>query len=209
MYRKAEISKNDSVVEACRLALISMFISFAGWCFEKIARIIAYGADGDRGFLTLPLCPIYGISVVAIFLLCGTPTELSGPIGSRIRRTSLWKRLVKGKRWRKYAFYFVFVTVVSTAAELIVGLATKPFGIMLWDYSDKAFNFLGIICPSFSLLWGTLITLFMGFLWKPLYGMFSRLSRKTTVTAALTLSFAVAVDFTVNVIYALATGGRL
>lgn len=41
-----------------------------------------------------------------------------------------------------------------TAVELIFGLI---FNVLLkmnvWDYSDKPFNFLGQICPAFSLAW--------------------------------------------------------
>lgn len=198
-YEKAETEENR-LTRLCRLINIGVFVSFIGWCFEKLSQFIIYGTNADRGFLTLPLCPIYGISVILIYLFCGTPVYLNGIIGARTRQTSLWQKLVKNKKWRKYLFYFVFVAVVSTLAELITGLTLKPFGITLWDYSDRAFNLWGIICPGFSLLWGALITLFMGVFWQRLYSFFSRISRYNTLRIALVLSVAVVADFTVNII---------
>ena len=49
-----------------------------------------------------------------------------------------------------------------TAIELIFGVI---FNIILkmniWDYSKNKFNFLGQICPAFSLVWGVLGIIFM------------------------------------------------
>lgn len=196
--------KNEKFTDVCRLTVMCVLVSFAGWCFEKLGRWIVYHDTGDRGFLTLPLCPIYGISVVAVFLLCGTPTFLRGAIGSKIRKSRLWKKAVGNKTWRKYLFYFLFVTVLSTLAELVVGLTSKAFGLMLWDYSDRALNLFGVICASFSLLWGVLITAFMGFLWKPIYMLIRRIPVTTVRQAAFTVAVAVSVDFIVNVVIMLA-----
>ena len=195
-----ENQRNEKLTEACRLTVMGVLVSFVGWCFEKLGRYIAYGDTGDRGFLTLPLCPIYGVSVVVIFLLCGTPTFLRGPVGGKIRRSRIWKKTVGNKTWRKYLFYFLFVTVISTAAELVVGLTSKAFGVTLWDYSDRALNLFGVICASFSLMWGVLITAFMGFLWKPVYSLIRRIPVVTVRTLGFTFAVAVSLDFIVNVV---------
>ena len=76
----------ERFVKACRLTLIAVAISFGGWCFEKVGRYVVYGGVGDRGFLHLPLCPIYGISTALIFLLTGTPRETQGVVGRLITR---------------------------------------------------------------------------------------------------------------------------
>ena len=198
---KKRVVENKFTV-TCRLTVMGTAVSFAGWCFEKIGRMLVYGDNGDRGFLTLPLCPIYGISVVAVFLLCGTPTFLRGVIGARIRKSRIWERVVKNKTWRKYLFYFIFVTVLATLSELVVGLIAKAAGTPLWDYSQKAFNFMGVICLSFSLMWGTLITAFMGLAWKPSYTLIHKIPAPTVKKLGGTLAVAVATDFTVNVIMA-------
>ena len=200
MKNKTATVPHDTLSEVCYLTVICVFISFVGWCFEKAGRYLVYHDTADRGFLTLPLCPIYGVSIVAIFLLCGTPTHIRGIIGSNIRRTRLWQRTVKDKPLRKYIFYFLFVTLVPTLAELVVGLTAKAFGVTLWDYSDRAFNLFGVICLSFSLIWGALITAFMAFLWKPLYRLIHRIPVYVARRAAFTLSLAISVDFLVTLI---------
>ncbi len=43
---------------------------------------------------------------------------------------------------------------VITCFELGVGLIVNVrLGWQVWDYSDKALNFMGQICPRFSLIW--------------------------------------------------------
>lgn len=195
----------DMLTAVCRLALMGFLISFGGWCIEKLFGAIAYGGAGDRGFLTLPLCPIYGISVVAVFLFCGTPTYLRGAVGGRIRKSRLWKKTVRNKTWKKYVFYFAFVTVLSTVAELLIGLFAKAVGVTLWDYSNRPLNLFGVVCLSFSLAWGVLITAFMGFLWKPIYNLIRRIPRDAVRSAAFTLGVAVIADFAVNSVLTLAT----
>ena len=45
-------------------------------------------------------------------------------------------------------------SLIVTAVELGFGLVVnKLFKRNVWDYSDKRFNFLGQICPLYSLLW--------------------------------------------------------
>lgn len=41
---------------------------------------------------------------------------------------------------------------IVTMVELAVGLISNR-NYEVWDYRDRAFNFLGQICPAFSLLW--------------------------------------------------------
>ena len=184
----------------CRLFVICVTISLVGWIFETLGCLVAFGALSDRGFLTLPLCPIYGISIIAIYLLVGTPVQLSGPLGGKIRKTALWKKVVQNKKWRKYAFYFVFVTLLSTAAELVTGLAVKPFGVELWSYEDQPLNLWGVICPTYSLLWGVLITAFMSLAWQPLYDLIFKIKKHTLYSLSLTLAVPIAADFSVNTI---------
>lgn len=192
--------KANKFERACRLFVLCVLVSLGGWVFETVGCFVAFGSSGDRGFLTLPLCPIYGISITAIYLLVGTPVRLTGPLGGRIRRTGLWRKTVQNKKWRKYAFYFIFVTLLSTAAELVTGLAMKPFGVKLWNYEDQPLNLFGVICPTYSLLWGVLITAFMSLAWKPLFDLIAKIPKRPLYSLSLTLAVPIAADFTVNAI---------
>lgn len=177
--------------------IAAVCISFAGWVFEKLGRYMIFGATGDRGFLSLPVCPIYGISVIAIYLLLGTPKAPGGVVGTRIGATSFGGRIYRSGVWR-VTLYFLLVTLISTAAELVTGLFMRSIGITLWDYSERAFNLFGIICPSFSLIWGALITLLMGFAWTPFYSRICAIPKRVAAPLAFTLVTAAAADFAVS-----------
>ena len=44
--------------------------------------------------------------------------------------------------------------LLITAVELVFGcVVNKAMGLSVWDYSDRAFNILGQICPLFSAVW--------------------------------------------------------
>lgn len=55
--------------------LIFLTISFIGWAMETVYCSLLNGKFCDRGFLTLPFCTIYGFSIMAIYLLIGTPQK--------------------------------------------------------------------------------------------------------------------------------------
>ncbi|MBE6577892.1 MAG: hypothetical protein E7653_07135 [Ruminococcaceae bacterium] len=199
---------HSALGKAARLFLIALFISFGGWCFEVVGRALVYRQIADRGFLSLPLCPIYGISIVLIYLLVGVPSRLSGLIGGRVARSKVWRFMAENK-YARIISYFAFVTFVSTAVELLTGLLARSLGAPLWNYSERAFNLLGIICLGYSLLWGALITLFMCFLWGPIYLLVSKLPNDASIALSVWAAIPVSLDFFINVLYLLVTGQRL
>lgn len=46
-----------------------MIYSFLGWCLEVVYHAVSKGMIVNRGFLNGPVCPIYGIGVVSIFIM--------------------------------------------------------------------------------------------------------------------------------------------
>ena len=189
----------DSLARLCRMLLIGFLVSFGGWVLETAMHYIRYKEYTDRGFLTLPLCPIYGASVILIAYFFGTPQALDGILDRQILRSESAKRLLKSKVMR-YIAYFVMVTLISTAAELVIGGIFKMIGMPLWDYSDKAFNLFGVICLSYSLIWGAMITAVMAFLWRPMSRLFSKMPNRTAIISAFTLLVAATIDFAVNLV---------
>jgi hypothetical protein len=48
----------------------------------------------------------------------------------------------------------IFGGMGITAAELVAGLILNVwFGLRVWDYSDLPWNYMGQICPQYSVLW--------------------------------------------------------
>lgn len=104
--------------------------SFLGWCAEVIFNTINTGHFVNRGFLSGPVCPIYGFGMV-IVVFCLTPLQDN------------WLLLFFGSM------------VLTSVLELITGYVLKKvFHTSWWDYSDQPFNIGGYICLRFSILWG-------------------------------------------------------
>ena len=110
--------------------------SLLGWAIELFfRRFVSQKKWMNPGFLTGPYLPIYGFGVVVLYAVSNIPLGI--PIQA-------WDIVVR----------VVIIGVGMTLIEFIAGLIfIKGFKIKLWDYSDRKGNIMGIICPSFSLIW--------------------------------------------------------
>ena len=109
---------------------------FFGWIFESAYVSLKQKRFVNRGFLRLPMLPLYGSGAV-MMLWVSLPfqdslilTYISGVIG-------------------------------ATALENVTVYAMERlFTVRYWDYSNQPFNLHGYICLSSSIAWGFL-TIFM------------------------------------------------
>ncbi|WP_099205058.1 putative ABC transporter permease [Scatolibacter rhodanostii] len=110
--------------------LWSFFIlSFVGWIGEVAFAAIVEKRFVNRGFLNGPLCPIYGIGAVFMYLLLGS---IDGVM-----------------------LLFLGSMLIGSAVEWIAGfLLEKIFHQKWWDYSNLPYNLNGYICLGFSVFWG-------------------------------------------------------
>lgn len=109
---------------------------FFGWIFESTYVSLHRRCLINRGFLRIPLLPIYGTGAVLL----------------------LWVTLpVKDNL---ILVYFSGL-LAATALEYITGdVMERLFKMRYWDYSNKRFQLNGHICLSSSIAWGFL-TLFL------------------------------------------------
>lgn len=159
--------------------------SFLGWVSEVAFHAIKTGKFVNRGFLSGPVCPIYGSGVVAILLILGEYAK---------------------KPW----CVFLVGVAVPTLLELFTGWILECFfHNKWWDYSDRRFNFKGYICLEFSLLWGIaevcVISVLHPFLQKFVM-LFSELAGTVIVAIALTVLL---VDVVVTVLQVLRLNRKL
>lgn len=88
------------------------------------------GEYQNRGFLNMPICPIYGFGVLMVVIFFRPLEHTFFPL-------------------------FIVTGILCTTFELLVGLGMeKMFGARWWDYSHEKFNYRGYICPKVSILWG-------------------------------------------------------
>ena len=110
--------------------------SLLGWVIELFfRRFVSQKKWMNPGFLTGPYLPIYGFGVTVLYGVSNIPLGIESQI---------WDIVVR----------VVIIGFGMTFIEFIAGLIfIKGFKIKLWDYSNRKGNIMGIICPSFSLIW--------------------------------------------------------
>ena len=114
------------------LALFLACYSFLGWIAEVLFVFVTTQKLQNRGFLTGPFLPIYGVGAVLLVVL--VIPYVANPF-----------------------LVFLATVVITSALEFFTHLALdKIFHIKLWDYSGKRFNLQGRICLENSLLFGVL-----------------------------------------------------
>ncbi len=136
--KESNYSRKEFHITLC--FMIFIISAFIGWTYETLITSIDWGYFADRGFLNLPLCPIYGFG--AIFLLWAFH-RLKNPIG-----------------------IFMASTISTTLIELAASYALEYFFHMtLWTYKYWPLHFQGRISLWSSVLFG----LFGVFLIKCVY----------------------------------------
>lgn len=115
-----------------------------GWCFESSYVSLRQNKLVNRGFLRLPLLPIYGTGAVLILYI------------TLPYKDTIWKVYLGG-------------VLGATILEYITGLIMESiFKIKYWDYSNQKLHFQGRICLSSSLFWGVLSVLLTEYIHGPI-----------------------------------------
>ncbi len=104
--------------------------SFLGWLWESSYVSVLEKKLVNRGFVTGPVCTIYGVGALFVYLLLHS---LSG-------------------RW---VLLFFGGALLATVLEYVTALVMETlFHTSWWDYTEQRFNYKGRICLGSSLAWG-------------------------------------------------------
>lgn len=115
-----------------KLFLIFIIFSFIGWCLEVLYGLFELKKFVNRGFLIGPLCPIYGIGCLLIYLTL-----------ARYKNDVI--------------VLFVMSVVICSLLEYFASfILEKIFKTRWWDYSDMKFNINGRICLELLVPFGML-----------------------------------------------------
>ncbi len=184
-HQKAEINEQNYGIS--RYFLLVFTLSFLGWAFETVYMWLAFGKLYDRGFMTLPVCPIYGVSLFVMYLIAGTPDE----------GRFLLKKV--DNRAFRYLFYLLIAFIVPSVAEFLVGFVfDKAFDTWLWNYSSLPLNVNGYVCLPVSFVWAALIFVFMKFVFTPIKNLIGKLPIAAARILATLLLLASVVDIVYN-----------
>lgn len=140
------------------------FYCLFGWLFESTYVSLRKRHFVNRGFLRLPMLPIYGTGAVMMLWV-------SIPF-----RESLFLTWLSG-------------AIGATVLEYVTGAAMEQlFKVRYWDYSDQKFNLHGYICLSSSIAWGFLTILMTHLVHKPVERMLLRIPTVIDVIFVLSVS---------------------
>lgn len=127
------------------------FYSVVGWMGESFYCSVPARKWINRGFLTGPLCPIYGTGTVLLAVCLGPLMRYPIYIPGIEKQISVTPVLV-----------FLCGIVLCDVVEYITSvLLEKLFHARWWDYSEKKFNIKGRICLGHSFYWGAGSLLFL------------------------------------------------
>lgn len=174
------IQSREKIGRVLACFVLSFLFSFLGWVFEKIYFYFAYGVNADRGFLTLPLCTVYGSALLFIRLIMGLPrTDLPYP-----RNAFRW------------LLYCVLAASIATIVELSTGLFFEEvFDARLWTYRGYPHSYRNYICLPVSIGWGAAIGIGMAGIWAPLENALMRAPVSLLGWGSGILTLSILVDF--------------
>ena len=145
---------------------------FFGWIFESTYVSLKQHRFVNRGFLRLPMLPLYGTGAVMM----------------------LWVSLPF-----KSSLVMVYISGVigATILEYVTGWGMERlFKMKYWDYSNQKFNLNGYICLTSSLGWGLFSVLLVKFVHVPIEGAVLKIPTIIAEGIAFVLTVAAAVDVT-------------
>lgn len=116
--------------------------SILGWFVESIYMSICFKKITNRGIIKGPICPIYGFGALFVYFML---KPLEG----------------------HYVLLYIIGAIMATTVEFIAAkLMIHYTGCVWWDYSEKPFNYKGILCLESTLAWGLYTIVMFGFLHK-------------------------------------------
>jgi len=124
---------NMSMEYPVRLVMLFFSYSFLGWCIEVTLKFIQYHRFINRGFLTGPICPIYGSGAVLITLAIEGLARVESGIGTT---------------------FVISFLICGTVEYFTSYFMEKRFHARWWDYSQKPMNLHGRIWIGNLILFG-------------------------------------------------------
>ncbi len=187
------LEREERRARAAVLALVAATVSLMGFFVENIFIALTNGYMDNRNMI-LPFLFGYGISILVLYALYGTPEQ------PRLFRMDIGEERIAAN----YAKYFTLVFLTVSLGEIILGsFVERAFGIIWWDYTDIPLHFTRYTSIPTSLGFALLISFFMQVIFEPLCRLFSRLKRKALIRLASVITVILSLDFLNSALYML------
>lgn len=159
--------------------LFFLFLTYSiiGWCIEVVLKYIEFHRFINRGFLTGPVCPIYGTGAVLITVVVGGLSRLESGIGTT------------------FALSYLLCGLLEYLTSYVM---EKRFHARWWDYSRKPMNLHGRIWIGNLVLFGLGGVLIIHVVNPPLYRLLATAPLGIRAIAAGFLAAVLIADFTLS-----------
>ena len=158
-----------------KYVLLFFFYSAGGWLLESIYCSIGEKRIVNRGFLTGPLCPIYGTAALVMTILIYNPFK-DRPL-----------------------IIFILGIVLCDIVEYFTSyIMEKLFSARWWDYTYEFLNIKGRICLKHTLYWGIISVAFVRVLHPAVENLYAKINGDYLIY----ILAAVLIVFTLDVINA-------
>ena len=156
--------------------LINVFFlySFLGWCMECVVIRREKGVWENRGFAHSPFCIIYGFGAMLGYAVLR-------PLASNV-----------------VLLYFVGALAATGFEFLTARAMERLFGGFWWDYSEKRFNYKGMVCLESTVGWGILSLVVILYLHRFVFWLVRCLPPRASWGLSLLLSAVYLADFALS-----------
>lgn len=167
------------------LGLMAAVISFLGFVVENIWLALTKGYINNRN-MNAPFLLGYGMLVLVMYFLFGTPQKMNLPESMRKRQ----------KKKRNYLLYFLCAMLFVCVGEIILGVVVEHLcGIEYWNYSAIPLHITKYTSIPTSLAFASMITLFMGHVFEPMLRLISRMDYRVIRIVSVVLMVIMLSDF--------------
>lgn len=167
--------------EMTSLIIMVLLISFLGFVLENIWLALTKGYMDNRN-MTMPFLLGYGLLVVGMYMLLGTPEKMS-----------IFGRSIS--EGRTELVYFALSAVIVSAGEIVLGKIVEHFmGFEYWNYEWIPLHITRYTSVPTSLGFASIITLFMEHVFPVVMDFTKTIYSKTLSDIAVLLLFLCLVD---------------
>lgn len=163
-----------------RYLLLFFFYSAAGWVLESTYCSIGEKRLVNRGFMTGPMCPIYGTGALVMTLFMYNPYK------------------------DKPLMVFLLGMVLCDLVEYVTSVIMETlFHARWWDYTYEFLNIKGRICLKHTLFWGIASVSFVYIIHPKIDSILFGLSDKVVIILSVVILIVFAVDIIHSIVKAL------
>jgi len=164
--------------------LMVIVLSLIGFVFEDLWMLVRYSLIDNRNMF-LPFLLGYGIFVVFIYDLIGTPKKLFHKFDSN--------------KLLNVVIYFILCFILVSTGEIILGTLYEKIGhFSYWNYNHVKYHITKYTSIPTSLGFALVITLFMSFIYEPLYKLVKKISKKTSIIIIVIVLLALFIDLFIS-----------